>query len=231
MVYCFLALLVNVLIVAILIVAGKTTIQSVSPNTSNEFCLIILATIFGSYSYVGGIGTTFYVSYFNAVLLYAAAMAIVVSVLYIPTYSIERVGSLSKIYNGVVNLTGPDGNEANSFLTFNSFEGFIWGLVGLFVTAALTFCDQASWQSRIAAKPLQGVIGFLVATFMWVAIPASVAATTGMAYLAYSGMNVSDVLTEKQIDEGKSTIKEKGRDLTQSCDKNSYTHRTIQKAM
>lgn len=72
----------------------------------------------------------------------------------------------------------------------------------VFVSSAVTYCDQASWQSRIAAKPTQGVYGFLLGGLMWFAIPSTMATTTGLAYLALSAENKTNLLTHGQIDEG-----------------------------
>lgn len=72
----------------------------------------------------------------------------------------------------------------------------------VFVSSAVTYCDQASWQSRIAAKPTQGVYGFLLGGLMWFAIPSTMATTTGLAYLALSAENKTNLLTAEQIDEG-----------------------------
>ena len=63
LVFCFLALLVNLLAIATLLVAGVAIIQSLTKDASDEFCVLIIATLFGSYSLVGGLGTTFYVEY------------------------------------------------------------------------------------------------------------------------------------------------------------------------
>ena len=66
----------------------------------------------------------------------------------------------------------------------------------------MTYCDQASWQSRIAAKPIQGVFGFLLGGLIWFAIPSTMATTTGLAYLALSTENNTHMLTHGQIDAG-----------------------------
>ena len=79
---------------------------------------------------------------------------------------------------------------------------FCVDLLQVFVSSAVTYCDQASWQSRIAAKPIQGVFGFLLGGLIWFAIPSTMATTTGLAYLALSTENNTHMLTHNQIDEG-----------------------------
>lgn len=202
-VFCFMALLVNLLAMATLLIAGIAIIQSLTTEASDEFCVLIIATLFGSYSFVGGLGTTFYVSYFNAVLIFSTLIVLLVKILYSPNTDGEALGSLENIYNKLLCLQGPDGNAEHSFLTFKSENGWVFAIMGICLTSSLTYCDQASWQSRIAAKPLQGVLGFLFATYMWFAIPSSISATTGLAYLALSAENSTEVLSLGQINEGK----------------------------
>ena len=79
---------------------------------------------------------------------------------------------------------------------------FVFEILQVFVSSAVTYCDQASWQSRIAAKPIQGVFGFLLGGLIWFAIPSTMATTTGLAYLALSTENNTHMLTHNQIDEG-----------------------------
>jgi hypothetical protein len=64
-VFCVFALVTNLVIMIGLLLAGRATIQSLTRDASDEFCLFVMAILFGSYSLIGGIGTTFYVSYFN----------------------------------------------------------------------------------------------------------------------------------------------------------------------
>ncbi|KAK6172351.1 hypothetical protein SNE40_016024 [Patella caerulea] len=106
------------------------------------------------------------------------------------------------MYKAISCIHGPEENNENSFLTFRSNVAFLYGVIEVFVSSAVTYCDQASWQSRIAAKPIQGVWGFILAGLIWFSIPSTMATTTGMAYLALSSSNGSHLLTRGQIDEG-----------------------------
>ena len=155
LVFCCLALLVNLMATATLLVAGTAIIQALTEDASDEYCVMIIATLFGSYSLVGGLGTTFYVSYFNAVLIFATLVVLIVKILYSDDTGNHSVGSLEVIYKRLQNMTGPEGNENRSYLSFRSENGWVFSIMGLCLTSSLTYCDQASWQSRIAAKPLQ----------------------------------------------------------------------------
>lgn len=76
----------------------------------------------------------------------------------------------------------------------------------VFIAAAVTFCDQASWQSRIAAKPAQGVIGFIVATFLWFAVPSTIGTSIGVTYLSFSAHNANVTLSNADIDAGQCCV-------------------------
>ena len=47
------------------------------------------------------------------------------------------------------------GNKGGSYLTFFSSGGLIFGIVNIVGNFGTVFCDQAYWQSSVAAKPLQ----------------------------------------------------------------------------
>lgn len=106
------------------------------------------------------------------------------------------------MYKVISCVKGPKENAEYSYLTFRSGVALLYGVIEVFVSSAVTYCDQASWQSRIAAKPVQGVWGFILAGFMWFAIPSTMATTTGMAYIALSAENGTNILTNGQIDQG-----------------------------
>lgn len=200
--YIMLALLVNIMVIACLVVAGKATIQAMTIDASDEFIVLVMATLFGSYSFIGGLGSTFYVSYFNAVLIATLLLTTIVKVFFSSDTEYLGLGDMEKMYNTLSCLPGPVGNYNRSFLTFRSIDALMMGIVGVFLTSALTFCDQAAWQSRIASKPSDGVWGFLIATAIYFSIPSSIGTTTGMAYLAMSSQNGTHLLSEHEIDVG-----------------------------
>ncbi|GFS03818.1 urea-proton symporter DUR3-like [Elysia marginata] len=201
-VFCFFAILTNLVITIGVLLAGRATIQSLTENASDEFSVLIMAALFGSYSLIGGLGTTFYVSYFNACLVFILFIVFVVKILHNTDSEFEAIGNMEKMYKSISCIKGPDDNVNNSYLTFRSWGAFMFGIIEIFVSSAVTYCDQASWQSRIAAKPIQGVWGFILAGFIWFSIPNVMATTTGMAYLALSYANGTHLLTEDQIDQG-----------------------------
>ncbi|BFZ24298.1 hypothetical protein BsWGS_27337 [Bradybaena similaris] len=201
-VFCFFAIVTNLVITIGVLLAGKATIQSLTKDASDEFVVLIMAALFGSYSLIGGLGTTFYVSYFNACLVFILFIVFVVKILHNTDSEFDTIGDTKKMFTSISCIHGPDDNHGNSYLTFRSWGAFMFGIIEIFVSSAVTYCDQASWQSRIAAKPVQGVWGFILAGFIWFSIPNVMATTTGMAYLAISSDNGSHFLDSGQIDEG-----------------------------
>ena len=167
-------------------------------GASDKFFTLVKATLFGCFSFIGGLGTNFYVSYFNNVSIYIWLIVIIVNIF----YSSDDQYSFKGVYTRLVNETQAEGNLGNSYLTFVSEQGLIYALVGLVLTSCITYCDQASWNSRIAAKPMQGVTGFFLAALMWFAIPSSIAITTGMTFLSQVDENRCLPLSGKQIDQG-----------------------------
>ncbi|XP_076468036.1 uncharacterized protein LOC143298900 [Babylonia areolata] len=205
-VFCVYALLINVVILTALAVVGVALIQGIVTEASPEFCMLVLATLCGSYSFIGGLGSTFYVCYFNAVVVFFLLGVLVVNIFYMEHPDHPLLGNVDVIYQRLACLPGPETNEEGSYLTFWSVGGIVWACTGICLTASITFCDQASWQSRVAAKPVQGVLGFLLATFVWFAVPSAIGTTTGLSYLALAAHNSSMALTPGDIDAGLVTV-------------------------
>ena len=141
------------------LLAGRSTIQVLSKNSNTEFIMLILAVLFGSYCLVGGLGTTFYISYFNTALTFVSISVYILYTSFYPSDQMESISSKQATYTAVSCIVGPEGNYESSFLTFRTRSGLIYGIIILFMATSISFCDQANWQSRIAAKPSQGVIG------------------------------------------------------------------------
>lgn len=64
------------------------------------------------------------------------------------------------------------------------------------------FVDQSYWQSSVAAKPKEGVFGFLLGGICWFAIPFAFASTTGLGYIALSAQQDSPLLDAASVDAG-----------------------------
>nr|XP_006821671.1 PREDICTED: uncharacterized protein LOC102808925 [Saccoglossus kowalevskii] len=114
----------------------------------------------------------------------------------------KKSGTPDKVYNLLNCAIGPDGNQDNSYLTFLSRGGLMFGIINVVGNFGTVFVDQSYWQSSVAAKPRQGVWGFITGGLTWFAIPFTFATTMGLAYVALSTANGEDLLTESEINEG-----------------------------
>ena len=155
---------------------------------------------------IGGLGTTFYISYFNTALTFISLSIFILQTKYFPTAKTESVASFDVMYKTMSCIEGPEGNYENSMLSFRSRSGIIYGLVIMIMVPASSICDQSVWQSRIAAKPSQSVWGFLIAALMFFPIPTTISFTAAMSYLSMSFQNgTTHLLAEGDIDNGKQT--------------------------
>ena len=65
-----------------------------------------------------------------------------------------------------------------------------------------SYVDQSYWQSSVAAKPRQGVFGFLAGGLVWFSIPFALATTMGLAYISLSAHQNKALLEEEDVDIG-----------------------------
>ena len=194
----------NVMCFLILCHVGKAALQVISKDTTDEFVCLLLAVLFGSYCLIGGLGTTFYIAYFNTALIFITTSIFILKTTYFATPEVMNMTSIDVMYDAMSCLEGPEGNYDQSLLTYRSESGLINGIVVLFMTIAVIFCDQSNWQSKIAAKPTEGVVGFLLAGFLWFAIPTSLSYKATLVYKTMSYQYGSNLLTDDEINAGRS---------------------------
>ena len=70
-----------------------------------------MAALFGSYSLIGGLGTTFYVSYFNACLVFILFIVFVVKVLHNTDTEFQSIGDTEAMFQSIQCIKGPEDNE------------------------------------------------------------------------------------------------------------------------
>ncbi|XP_037079202.1 urea-proton symporter DUR3-like [Pollicipes pollicipes] len=202
-VYCLFAFLTNLVVMMSLTIAGTAVLNSLVADLSPEMSAMLLAIVIGGYTLIGGLGATFYVSYFNTALIFIMILMLIVEVYYNPNDNPDNpFGSSDRLFEFVSCMRAPDGNQDHSFLTFLSQGGFIFGIVNIVGNFGTVFCDQAYWQSSVAAKPLQGVWGFILGGLTWFAIPFCLATTMGLTYLAMSSAQDAPLLTDKDVSKG-----------------------------
>merc|ERR1711988_464375 len=199
-VFCVFAFFTNLIIMMSLTIAGTTVLNALVKDLSPELAAMLLAAVIGGYTLIGGLGATFYVSYFNTALMF------VIEVFYNPSNNPENpFGSSEAVFDYISCWKTPDeemGNKGGSYLTFFSSGGLIFGIVNIVGNFGTVFCDQAYWQSSVAAKPLQGVWGFISGGLVWFAIPFTLATTMGLAYLGLSSAQGAPLLTDEDVSAG-----------------------------
>ena len=82
---------------------------------------MLLAAVIGGYTLIGGLGATFYVSYFNTALIFVLILMLVVEVFYNPFNNPENpFGDSKSVYDFIACWKAPNGNRDESYLTFFS---------------------------------------------------------------------------------------------------------------
>jgi len=206
LVFCTFAFFTNLIVMMSLTIAGTAVLNSLVKDLSPELAAMLLASVIGGYTLIGGLGATFYVSYFNTALIFVLILMLVVEVFYNPFQNPENpFGSSEKVYDFIACWKAPQeamGNKGGSYLTFFSSGGLVFGIVNIVGNFGTVFCDQAYWQSSVAAKPLQGVWGFISGGLTWFAIPFTLATTMGLAYLGLSSAQGSPMLSDEDVMKG-----------------------------
>jgi len=206
LVFCTFAFLTNLIVMMSLTIAGTAVLNSLVADLSPELAAMLLAAVIGGYTLIGGLGATFYVSYFNTALIFVLILMLVIEVFYNPFDNPENpFGDSKSVFDFISCWKTPDedmGNKGGSYLTFFSSGGLIFGIVNIVGNFGTVFCDQAYWQSSVAAKPLQGVWGFISGGLVWFAIPFTLATTMGLAYLGLSSAQGAPMLTDEDVAKG-----------------------------
>ena len=71
-----------------LTIAGTAVLNSLVADLSPELAAMLLAAVIGGYTLIGGLGATFYVSYFNTALIFVLILMLVVEVCFFNNYSL-----------------------------------------------------------------------------------------------------------------------------------------------
>lgn len=51
---------------------GAAVMKSLVQDISVEYATLLVTTVIGAYTFIGGLGATFYVSYFNTGIIYTS---------------------------------------------------------------------------------------------------------------------------------------------------------------
>ena len=128
------ALFTNLVVTASLMLGGTAVLTGLIKGLSIELAVLILAFVIGSYTLIGGLGATFYVSYFNTTLIFIMLMILVIEVYHNPSGhppSSNPFGSPYNVYYYLNQTEGPKGNTDHSYLTFLSKGGLMFGIINI----------------------------------------------------------------------------------------------------
>ncbi|CAD5123308.1 DgyrCDS11664 [Dimorphilus gyrociliatus] len=200
LVFCVFALLTNIIVTAMLMLGGAAIMTNLVDGLSIELATMLVVAVIWTFTHIGGLGATFYVSYFNTATIFIITIAFLVHVYH--TSNAAAVGSMKKVYDRIVCSKAPEGNKDSSFLTLVSRPGLMFGIINIVGNFGTVFVDQSYWQSSVAAKPKNGVWGFLSGGLVWFAVPFTFATTMGLAYISMSVENGRPLLTESEVNDG-----------------------------
>ncbi|KAL4238295.1 hypothetical protein ACF0H5_003007 [Mactra antiquata] len=167
-----------------------------------EYAAMLMTAIIGTYTCIGGLGATFYVSYFNTAMVMTMMLVFVIRVYDDQGNPNNPLGSETKVFDYLTCSEGPSGNEDRSYLTLSSNSGLMFGMINIAGCFGTTYVDQSYWQSSVAAKPRQGVLGFLAGGLVWFCIPFGLATTMGLAYIALSAQQDMPLLSDEDVNSG-----------------------------
>ena len=80
LVFCCFAFFTNLIVMMSLTIAGTAVLNSLVKDLSPELAAMLLAVVIGGYTLIGGLGATFYVSYFNTALIFVLIIMLIVEV-------------------------------------------------------------------------------------------------------------------------------------------------------
>ena len=153
-------------------------------NTDAASFLIPIAVV--GYTAFGGLKGTYYASFTHTFIIYLALVIFLWKVYTGPS----DIGSANKMYDNLAcaaeRVRGipdyPTGtNSKQTFLTFRSGGGLIFGIANVVGNFGTVFADQSYWQGASACRAGATWKGYLLGGVAWFAIPFCMATTFGLA--------------------------------------------------
>ncbi|XP_072174249.1 uncharacterized protein [Diadema setosum] len=203
LVFCAFAILTNIIVTAMLMLGGCAVLSSLVKELSLEMSAMCLAAIIGASTSIGGLGATFYLSYFNTTIIFIIMVVfLLITFNDVGSRGDSPLGTTDAVYDLLNCTVGPETNLGRSYLTFNSPQGIMFGVINLVGNFGTVFVDQSYWQSSVAAKPREGMWGFLLGGLVWFSIPFTFASTMGLSYLSLNTHYGTELLSPSEIAEG-----------------------------
>ncbi|XP_023321777.1 urea-proton symporter DUR3 [Eurytemora carolleeae] len=197
------ALFTNIIVTLSLLLGGTAVLTGLVQGLSQEFASMLLVVLVGGFTLVGGLGGSFYVSYFTCATIFGLMLFFTFEIFYNPFRNVKNpFNGAEDVYDYVSCWAGPDDNQNNSWLTFYSSGGLSFGIVNIVGNFGAVFVDQSYWQSAVATKPKRGVWGFLFGGLTWFAVPFGLATTMSLGYHGLSSAQGSPILSDGDISAG-----------------------------
>lgn len=189
------AIATSIIVTSMLLLGGAAVVNALTGLDLNLASFLIPWGVI-LYTWAGGLKATFLASYIHTAIIMICLVIFVFTV-----YAGRRIGDAGTMYDlleQVVSYPAPtpaeieqgfhsgpvDGNRGGSHLTMLSREGLFFGIINIIGNFGTVFCDQAYWQSAIAAKPSSSHTGYMLGGLVWFAIPFSLATSLGLAATA-----------------------------------------------
>lgn len=132
------------IVTAMLLLGGAAVANNLTGMNIYAACFLIPLGII-IYVLFGGLRATFLTDYIHTVALF-----IIILVFGFTVYATsDKIGSPSKmvdLLNEASKTTGPPGNAHKSYLTMDSYNGMIFGIINIVGNFGTVFVDQAYWQ-------------------------------------------------------------------------------------
>ncbi|RUP47702.1 Sodium:solute symporter family-domain-containing protein [Jimgerdemannia flammicorona] len=171
-----------VVVTAMLLLGGSAVVNTLTGMDTIAACFLLPLGVI-VYTLFGGLKATFLTDYVHTTVIFIIILSFVFTVY----GSSNAIGSPMKMYDLLVTASKahpvPD-NAEGSYLTMDSLQGLIFGIINIVGNFGTVFVDNAYWQRAIAARPSSTVKAYLVGGLAWFAIPFTLATTMGIAGVA-----------------------------------------------
>lgn len=205
LVFLFFALATNMIVTAMLLLGGSAVLNALTGVNTIACCFLLPLGVL-VYTHFGGIKATFLTDYVHTTVIFI----IILSFLFTVYCTSPEIGSPDRMYDLLdqaskklsANNTNLGDNAQNSYLTMDSLQGLIFGIINIVGNFGTVFVDNAYWQRAIAARPSSTVKAYLIGGLSWFAIPFTLATTMGLAGVALVGEGSLDQLSDSQVSAG-----------------------------
>ncbi|KAL3315476.1 hypothetical protein Ciccas_005893 [Cichlidogyrus casuarinus] len=206
-VFCVFALLTNLIVSSMLMLGASTVLTQMTMGLSVELSALLLVLVIGISVATGNLACTYYISYFTSSALLVCIIAFTIRFFNIHHQEEhDPYKSFDAIYDMIFCRPTDPSNFNSSYFTILSTRGLMFGVVNIIGNFGTVFVDQSYWAASVAAKPSEGVIGFILGGIVWFAIPFTFGTVCSLFYLSIGTALGNDFLTQTQVDSGLAPI-------------------------